>query len=305
LILPDRLKPGDTIGIITSASSIEIKKLKHAIPFFENLGLHVKLGTYIDREYGYLAGTDNERLTDFHRMVEDEDVKAIIFGRGGYGTGRIVPSVDCELVRNNPKIIWGYSDITYMHTAIRQKAGLVTFHGPMVVSDIAKDEFDDLSASLFKQLFEPTELVYTESISPLHVYASGRAKGQLVGGNLSLLASTMGTPYEIDTKGKILLLEDIGEEPYRIDGMLNQLRLAEKLDEAAGIVVGDFAETDSKSKRTRSLSEVFEDYFVNLSCPVVSGFKIGHCLPHFSVPLGAQAELAAEKKTLKIAPGVQ
>jgi muramoyltetrapeptide carboxypeptidase len=305
LILPKRLTQGDTIGIITSASSIETKKLKDALPFFENLGLQVKLGEYIDRKNGYLAGTDKERLADFHNMIEDQDVKAIMFGRGGYGTGRIVPSIDYELVKNNPKVIWGYSDITYMHTAIRQKTGLVTFHGPMVVSDIAKENFDELSARLFKQLFQPTELMYDESISPLRVYASGEGRGQLIGGNLSLLVSTIGTPYEIETEGKILLLEDIGEEPYRVDGMLNQLKLAGKLDKAAGIVVGDFAETGSSSKATRSLSEVFEDYFANLSCPVISGFKIGHCFPHFSVPLGVQAELLATEKTLKISPGVQ
>ncbi|WP_164217685.1 LD-carboxypeptidase [Virgibacillus sp. YIM 98842] len=305
MMLPERLKKGDMIGIITPSGPINTDKLKKAVPFFENMGLHVKLGEHIDQVNGYLAGTDHQRLQDFHTMLADDSVKAIIFARGGYGAGRIIPSIDYSLVKNNPKIIWGYSDITYLHTAIRQKTGLITFHGPMAVSDIAKDGFDELSAKLFKQLFQPVELIYTEKISPLDVLVPGEGEGELVGGNLSLIASTLGTPYEIDTKDKLLLLEDIGEEPYRLDSMLNQLKLAGKLEEAAGIIIGDFAETESNLKTTLTVSQVFSDYFEDLPCPVVSGFKIGHCFPHFSVPLGAKGQLQAKDKTLKIAPGVK
>jgi muramoyltetrapeptide carboxypeptidase len=305
MILPERLQRGDTIGIIAPSGPIDADKLKKTVPFFENMGLHVKMGEHIDHVNGYLAGTDRERLDDFHDMIADDSVKGIIFARGGYGAGRIVPSIDYKLVKNNPKIIWGYSDITYLHTAIRQNTDLVTFHGPMAVSDMAKDDFDELSARLFKQLFQPAELIYTEKISPLDVLVAGEGIGELVGGNLSLIASTLGTPFEIDTKDKLLLLEDIGEEPYRLDGMLNQLKLAGKLGEAAGIIVGDFAETESTLKTTLTISEVFTDYFANLSCPVMSGFKIGHCFPHFSVPLGTKAVMRAKDKTLKIAPGVR
>ncbi|GAB3789444.1 S66 peptidase family protein [Virgibacillus kimchii] len=305
MILPERLKKGDTIGIIAPSGPIDTDKLKKAVPFFEEMGLHVKLGKYISHVNGYLAGTDEERLTDLHAMLADDTVKAIIFARGGYGAGRIVSSIDYSLVKNNPKIIWGYSDITYLHTAIRQKAGLITFHGPMAVSDVAKDDFDELSAKLFKQLFQPADLIYTEKISPIDVLVSGESEGELIGGNLSLIASTIGTPFEIDTKDKLLLLEDIGEEPYRIDSMLNQLKLAGKLEAAAGVILGDFAETESDLKTTLSVSEVFSDYFGGLNCPVMSGFKIGHCFPHFSVPLGTKAVMSTKEKTLKIAPGVK
>src|SRR5699024_8508590 len=131
------------------------------------------------------AGSDDQRLNDFNTMINDDTIKAIVFARGGYGVGRIVPRMDFGAIQAHPKVIWGYSDITYMHTAIRQKTGLVTFHGPMAASDVGKNDFDDLSKGMFQQLFEPSELIYNESISPLEVYADGEATGRLVGGNLS------------------------------------------------------------------------------------------------------------------------
>lgn len=306
MILPERLYNGDTIGVIAPASPTDMERLKRAIPFFEKMGLHIKLGKHIDEVHGYLAGTDEQRLADFHDMIADKSVKAIIFARGGYGTGRIAKAIDYELIKQNPKIIWGYSDITYLHTTIRQSTGLVTFHGPMLASDIADADFDALSASLFQQLFKPAKLFYTDDISLLQVLVPGEATGTLVGGNLSLMVSTLGTAYEIDTSGKLLLLEDIGEEPYRVDAMLNQLRLAGKLTDAAGIIVGDFAEAEpKKEKPSLSLEQVFHDYFTDLKCPVMSGFKIGHCLPHFSVPLGTAAVLSTAKKSLTVEAGVK
>ncbi|AIF44651.1 LD-carboxypeptidase [Virgibacillus sp. SK37] len=305
MIKPERLQKGDTIGIIAPAGPPDQEKLQKAIPFLESLGLKVNVGKHINEIHGYLAGTDQQRLEDFHNMVADPTIKAIIFARGGYGTGRIVSSIDYELIRNNPKIIWGYSDITYLHTAIRQQTGLVTFHGPMVASDIGKEEFDDFSAEMFMQLFEPATYVYTEKVSPLHVISPGNGTGMLVGGNLSLIVSTLGTPFEIDTNGKLLLLEDIGEEPYRVDSMLNQLKLAGKLEKAAGVILGDFADAEPTLKHSLTLEKVFSDYLSNLNCPVLSGFKIGHCLPHFAVPLGVEAELSADTKTLTIQAGVK
>ncbi|MFC2948891.1 S66 peptidase family protein [Virgibacillus sediminis] len=305
MMYPQRLRKGDMVGVIAPASPVKRRRLDKGLKFLEELGLQVKLGKHVDMVYGYLAGEDSARLADFHDMVKDPDIKAIIFARGGYGTPRIASAVDYQLIRENPKIIWGYSDITYLHTAIRQKTGLVTFHGPMVASDMAKDDFDDLSRFMFQQLFGPTTLIYSEKISPLQTVAEGEAQGQLTGGNLSLLVSSLGTPFEIDTKGKLLLLEDIGEEPYRVDGMLNQLRLSGKLEEAAGIVVGDFAEAEAKLDTSLTLEEVFEHYLGDLGCPVLSGFRIGHCFPHFSVPLGTTARLSSREKTLVVNPGIQ
>ncbi|MGI8313885.1 S66 peptidase family protein [Halobacillus mangrovi] len=306
MILPKRLQKGDTVGVIAPASPPNLENLEKAIPFLENLGLQVKVGPNVSKTYGYLAGTDQERLDDLHAMFTDSDVSGIICAGGGYGTGRIVSSINFDLIKSNPKTFWGYSDITYLHTAIRQKTGLVTFHGPMLSSDVGKDSFEERSRAMFQQLFQPETLQYTESFSPLQTISDGEAEGELVGGNLSLLVNTMGSPYELDTKGKLLLIEDIGEEPYRVDSFLSQLKLAGKLKEAAGIVVGDFSEAEPKKRdQSLTLEDVYDYYFSRLNKPVVSGFKIGHCQPHFAVPLGAKATLSSSSKTLTIEPGVQ
>ncbi|WP_019413809.1 LD-carboxypeptidase [Paenisporosarcina sp. TG20] len=303
---PARLQKGDTIGIIAPSSPPKLENLHRSLSFIENLGLKIKMGKHVEQVNGYLAGTDDERLADLHDMLKDPDVKAIICAGGGYGAARYADRIDYQLMAEQPKILWGYSDITFLHTTIGQFANIVTFHGPMLASDVGKDSFHDLSARMFNQLFEPSELHYSEEVSPLTTLVGGVSQGELVGGNLSLLVSALGTKYEIDTRGKLLLIEDVGEEPYRVDGMLNQLRLAGKFADAAGIVIGDFSKPEStKRKVTLTLEEVFQYYFNDLSIPVVSGFKIGHCQPHFAVPLGVEARLDGHAKTLTILPGVE
>lgn len=303
---PLRLKKGDTIGVIAPSSPPNLGNLHTSLSFIEELGLNIKMGKYVENVYGYLAGTDEERLSDLHAMLKDPEVKGIIFAGGGYGAGRIADRIDYQLMAEQPKILWGYSDITYLHTTIGQFANVVTFHGPMLASDVGKDTFHELSARMFDQLFEPIELHYTEEIAPLHTIVGGVAQGELVGGNLSLLVSALGSKYEIDTRGKLLLIEDVSEEPYKVDSMLNQLRLAGKLNEAAGIVVGDFSKAEpDKRKVTLTLEDVLQHYLGDLGKPVVSGFKIGHCQPHFAVPLGVEARLDGDAKTLTILPGVQ
>ncbi|QSS99652.1 LD-carboxypeptidase [Pontibacillus sp. ALD_SL1] len=304
MLIPKRLKKGDTIGVIAPASPPNLDNVKKAIPFFEQKGLNVKLGPNVSRTYGHLAGTDEERLKDLHDFFQDPNIDGIICAGGGYGTARIADLIDYDLIRNNPKIFWGYSDITFLHTAIRQQTGLTTFHGPMLGSDIGKETFDDQSRAMFDQLFSPQTLNYDESFSPLHMISKGEASGEIVGGNLSLLVTSIGTSFEIDTKGKLLLIEDIGEEPYRIDSFLNQLRQAGKFEDAAGVIVGDFSESDPKKEASLSLDEVLHFYFANLNKPVLSGFKIGHCLPHFAIPFGTKGTLSTPSKTLTIEPGV-
>lgn len=304
-IRPRHLRKGDTIGIVSPSGPSKPKELHKGLSFFQALGLHTRLGEHVYESYGYLAGGDDKRLADFETMIKDSEIKAIIFARGGYGIGRIVPRMDFSAIQANPKIIWGYSDITYLHTAIRQKTGLITFHGPMVASDAAKTDFDELSKGMFQQLFEPSVLTYNETISPLEVYAGGEAAGELVGGNLSLLVSTLSTPYEIDTDGKLLLIEDVGELPYQVDGMLQQLKQAGKFEHLQGVVIGDFARaTPEDLERSLTLKQVFHDYFHQEDFPVVGGFKIGHCLPHFAVPLGVNAYLSADERTLTVEAGV-
>ncbi|TXL66645.1 LD-carboxypeptidase [Cerasibacillus terrae] len=301
MILPNRIHSGDTVGVISPAGAIKEEELMKALYFFESLSLNVKLGKHVTKKYGYLAGTDEERVEDFHEMIRDPEIKAIFCTRGGYGSGRIVDKLDYDLIKRNPKIIIGYSDITYLHTAIHQQANLVTFHGPMVVSDIAKEEFDYFSAFFLQyQLFSPREIIYSEAISTLTMIHEGKANGQLVGGNLSVLVSTIGTPYEIDMKGKIVFLEDTGEPIYKIDSMLNQLKYAGKLDEMSGMVLGHFDGIEDMNQ----LKEVFSHYLSPLDKPAMMGLDTGHCFPHYSIPLGVNATLDTKKKRLDIEPGV-
>ncbi|MEK5036435.1 S66 peptidase family protein [Sporosarcina sp. FSL K6-3457] len=305
-IRPQRLQQGDTIGIIAPAGPPNEEFLERSLAFLEQLGLKWKFGKSVKNVHGYLAGTDEERLDDLHDMFEDSSIKGIICAKGGYGSARFADKIDYQLMQENPKIFWGFSDITFLHTAMGLYSNLVTFHGPMLATNVGKESFDELSAKMFQQLFEPMELHYTEAIGPLETVTGGMAQGELVGGNLSLLASGIGTKFEVNTKGKLLFIEDIGEEPYRVDGLLNQLRLAGKLDDAVGIVVGDFANAEpKKGQLSLTLDEVFDHYFGNLGKPVVKGFKIGHCEPHFAIPLGVSARLDADSRTLTVLPGVE
>lgn len=305
-IRPQRLQKGDTIGILAPSSPPDQESLERSLSFLEELGLKWQFGKHVGSVYGYLAGTDEERLEDLHAMFADPNIKGIICAGGGYGSARYTDKIDLQLMNEHPKILWGFSDITFLHTAIGLYSNLVTFHGPMLASCVGRDSFHELSAKMFQQLFEPMELHYTEAISPLVTITGGVAKGELVGGNLSLLANSIGTKFEIDTKGKLLFIEDVGEEPYRVDGLLNQLRMAGKLTDAAGIVVGDFSDAEPKKRKVSlTLDEIFEHYFGNLGIPVVKGFKIGHCQPHFAIPLGVDGKLDADNRTLTILPGVQ
>ncbi|MBT2573667.1 LD-carboxypeptidase [Bacillus sp. ISL-51] len=303
---PKALQKGDTVGVIAPASPPDSEALKTAQLFLETeLGLQVKLGRALKNRHGYLAGEDRVRLDDLHDMFADKDVKAVLCACGGFGTGRIAADIDYGLIRSNPKIFWGYSDITFLHTAIHQNTGLVTFHGPMLSSDIGLDDVHPLTKASYQQLFSETEFTYTEDISPLSALSDGRAEGELAGGNLSLITSTLGTPFEIDTKGKLLFIEDIDEEPYQIDRMLNQLKMAGKLSDAAGILVCDFHQCEpQKKEKSLTLEQVLEDYIVKSGKPALKGFKIGHCSPSFAVPIGVRAVMDTVAKTVTIEPGV-
>ncbi|MDI3412432.1 LD-carboxypeptidase [Bacillus sonorensis] len=243
-----------------------------------------------------MAGTDEERLRDFHDMFQDPSVKAVICACGGYGTGRIAEKIDFDVIKSHPKIFWGYSDITFLHMAIQKRTNLITFHGPMLSSDIGKEDVHPLTKQSFQQLFQKMTLTLTEDVSPLEAVVKGKAKGELIGGNLALLVTTLGTPFEIDTRGKLLFIEDIDEEPYKIDRMLNHLKMAGKLSDAAGILLCDFHDCIPK-KRSESLTlkEIIEDYIVPESKLALSGFQIGHSSPNIAIPIGAEGMLDTEK----------
>jgi muramoyltetrapeptide carboxypeptidase len=305
LLKPNRLHIGDTVGVIAPASPPNQKILQRGIEFLKGLGLRVKVGKSVEKIYGYLAGSDEERLEDLHAMFLDSEVKAIFCACGGYGTARLAANIDYEIIKANPKILWGYSDITFLHTAIRQETGLITFHGPMLGSDIGKEDTHILSKQGFQQLFEPTEVSYTERFSPLETLVEGVASGELVGGNLSLIVSTLGTPFEIDTNGKILFVEDVNEEPRSVDRMLNQLKMAGKLNDVNGIVIGDFCDCTPNRELTLTLEEVINHYVLWANKPAIRGFMMGHCNPHISIPLGAKAVLNTNNKILIVESGIE
>jgi muramoyltetrapeptide carboxypeptidase len=304
-VKPNRLEKGDTVAVIAPASPPNKENLKRGLKFLEELGLNYKLGKSLYAEFGYLAGNDQERLADLQEMFIDDEVKGIICAGGGYGTARIASAIDYETIKKNPKIFWGYSDITFLHTAIRQQTGLVTFHGPMLASDIGKEDADQISKDTFQQLFAPTDLNYSSEVSQIEELVPGSAKGSLVGGNLSLLSSSMGTQHEIDTEGKILLIEDINEEPRAVDRMLNQLHMAGKLQGAAGIIVGDFNNCVPERELSLTLEEVIGHYIKLAGRPALKGFKMGHCSPHIAVPLGATASINTKEKTLFVESGIK
>jgi len=292
------LQKGDLVGVIALSSLVEPEKLGDALAFLDELGLRYIVGDTIHAKHDYLAGDDETRLADLHEMVKNPEVKAIFCAKGGYGSARIAEKVDYTLLEENPKIFWGFSDLTYLHCAINEYANLVTFHGPLLM---AASKMDDLSKKMFLQLFSPMEIQYTEAISPLTTIAGGVARGEIIGGNLYRLVSTLGTKFEVRTEGRILLIEELGETIPGIDSMLQQLKQARKLEQLAGVIIGSFTQTGADEA---ALHLLMKEYFAELGIPVVAGFKIGHETTNIAIPLGVDAILDAQEKVLKILPGV-
>ena len=305
MMKPSKLKKGDKVGVIAPASPPKSAPLKKGIQFLEELGLEVKVGNSVHKKYGYLAGKDTERIEDIHRMFADQDVKAIFSACGGFGTGRIVSRLDFELIRQNPKIFWGYSDITFLHTAIHQQTGLVTFHGPMLSSDIGLEDVHGASKESFRQLFQTKDIEYTHDKTKLETVSEGVATGPVIGGNLTLLVSTLGTPFEVNTKGKIFFIEDIDEEPYQVDRMLNQLKMAHKFKDASGIIIGDFKNCEPKKReRSLTLDEVLTEHIANAGKPAIKGFNIGHSSPNIAIPVGSIGTMNTLEHSFKIESGI-
>ncbi len=309
IVKPRALRPGDTVGLVAPSSYIfDIWRIDDAVARVEALGLKSKLGRYVKGRHGYMAGTEKERLEDLHSMFGDRAVAGVFCLGGGYGTPRLLDGLDYELIRKNPKIFLGYSDITGLHLAITKKAGLVTFHGPVAMSALPPWTLGYLKKALFVpepigELANPPEEDPLAPAFPLHTVSPGKTRGPITGGNLTLISATMGTPYEIETKGRILFLEDTGEAPYRVDRMLTQLKLARKLSEAAGIVWGtctDCTPAKSSFEINLSLSELLEEILGGLGKPVLAGLVFGHTKEKPTIPIGVEAELDAGAKRVTI-----
>lgn len=303
IILPPKLQRGARIGLIAPASFANEDKIRKAIANLESLGLIVEEGKYLYQENGFMGGSDGERVEDIHTMFRREDIDGIWCVRGGYGTTRILEMLDYDLIRSHTKVFIGYSDITALHQAFFTQAGLVSFHGP-----VASSEFSDYSIqSIRKALFDGD---YNYSVSPVgnpgegeesfRVLRSGKAKGRIVGGNLSLLAAICGTQYMPNLEGKIVFIEDIGEASYRIDRMLVQLIQAAELKKAAGIVFGNFTNCGPEEGSTdQTISEVIHDHFSSLDIPVVTGYSIGHIDKQATLAVGMMAELDGDSGVMR------
>lgn len=311
MILAKALRPGDTVGLITPGTYVtDPDKLALAKRTLDHFGLKTRLGKNVGRRAGYFGSSSDERLDDLHAMFRDPGVQAVFAIRGGYGSAQLLDRIDYDLIRRNAKVFLGYSDITALHLAINKYSSLVTFHGPIVLSPFTEYTQRYFRSALFeakplRQISNPPEENRLRPVYSLRTISSGVARGPLIGGNLTLISTTMGTPYEIDTSGKILFLEDIDEETYRIDRMLTQLRLARKLDEAAGIVFGrcqDCGPRDYKPslESNYSLGEVLDNILGKLRVPVLYGLTVGHTPDQLTLPLGVMAALDADKGILDV-----
>ncbi len=305
---PRALASGQTIGLLAPSSGLpDTEKLPIAVGYLESLGYKVTAAESCLARYGYLAGPDALRAGDINRFFADDTVDAILCVRGGYGASRILGSLDYDVIRANPKVFSGYSDITALHSAFREKANLVTFHGLMAVSDMAREENDAFSAASFwRAVGDPAPIgpVLNPEGFPRETLVPGRAKGPLIGGNLSLLISLMGTPYAYDFDGAILFMEEIDESRYAVDRYLAQLKNAGVFDRCAGVLLGEFTDiTTSDEEHSLTLPQVFEDLLGDIGKPVLAGIRCGHCTPNLTLPFGVMCEMDAEEKTVEIVEG--
>jgi muramoyltetrapeptide carboxypeptidase len=297
MIKPRALQKGDRIAVIAPAGPPDKELLLQGKRVLEEMGLEVIIGRHVFAMDDDLTVLDRKRLADLYDSFFDPSIRGIICANGGFGTARIAPMIDYEKIKKNPKIFWGYSDITYLLNAIQKFSDLVTFHGPMVASDLNDEERTKETASSFLSLFSGEPFTYDSSKSPLNIIACGTGEGRLVGGNLTLLTNGLGTPFQVNTEGAILLIEDVEEPAFKINLMLTHLEQAGVFDAVEGVVIGNFQVEPDEYEKIR---KVFQDFFACVSFPVVENFYIGHCQPNYGVPLGVNAKLTTSPPTLVI-----
>ncbi len=300
--LPPSLKPGATIGVVGPASPMIEERLQKGIFYLENEGFAVKLGKSARQVYGYLAGSDQSRADDLNSMFLDPEVNAIFCTRGGYGTPRILDLIDYDAVAKNPKILVGYSDITALQMAIFSQANLVTFSGPMVAVEMGKG-IDKFTENHFWSMLANAPFPYrlTADAERFPHFPVGTAEGILMGGNLAMLAALVGTQYLPSLENAILVIEDIGDEPYQIDRNLTQLRLSGLLDKLSGLVLGRFTDCEPSSKNSLTLEQIILDVTGHLNLPTLTHFPYGHIDRKYTLPFGVPVFLNADEGYLEIA----
>ncbi len=294
IVKPPRLRRGDVIGVCAPASSASAREdLESGVRYLEKMGFRVRLGRNVHRRRGYLAGSDAERASDINDFFSDRTVKAIFTVRGGYGSGRILSLLDYPLMRRHPKIFVGYSDITALHFAMLARAGLITFSGPMVAVEMSQGLEGQVEARFWENLMHPRPPLAMTSASRGTTAAGKKpVKGRLLGGNLTLIATLLGTPYFPRIRDPLILIEEIDERPYRVNRMLQQLKLAGVLDRAAGIALGRFIDCrPEKGKPSLTIQQVIEDTFSGYRYPVLAGIPYGHFKESLSFPIGIRVKL--------------
>ena len=296
----ESLKKGDTIGLIAPAGplrDIKIEEIKYEL---NRLGYQVKIGKSCYLSYkGYLSGKDKDRALDLERMFLDKDVDAIICVRGGYGCARILDLIDFTIIRDNPKIFVGFSDVTALHIAINQLSNLATYHGIMAASIKKWDDFT--YNSLIKALnFKEELIIENSSNEKLISLYEGCCEGIITGGNLSVIISTLGTKYEINTKNKILFIEEVGEYTYKVDKMLNHIQMAGKFNDCKGIIFGEFTNCKKAFKNDEGILNILKEIAKKNKKPTIYNLKSGHCMPMVTIPLNMNCYLDCNENEIKI-----
>lgn len=292
-----RLKSGDKVGVITPGSALKPEDFDRALENIRLLGLDPVPSTFANQRYGFLGGTDYQRLSDLHEVFKNDEIKGVVCARGGYGSARIISNIDYSIIRRNPKVIIGFSDITALLNAVYQKTGLICFHGPVGAS-----EFTEFTKSEFQKIIMNGDKLSLNADG--YAIKEGKANGKLVGGNLSLITAMAGTRNEINFNGKIAFIEEVGESPYRIDRMLTQLIESGGLNNAKGIAFGSFAGCDVDPKDPEyeikfKLNQVLANRCSRLSIPVYYGFDFGHVADNATIPVGLNVEFDASLGSIK------
>lgn len=296
------MRPGQTVGLVAPSFALaKPHQLQEAVASLEGFGYHVKVGESCLARHGCFAGPDALRAEDINHMFRDDAVDAILCARGGYGATRMLHLLDYDAIRANPKVFSGYSDVTALHASLMARAGLVTFHGLMAASDLAADGCDPFSLDAFwRVVSNPVAAgpLRNPAGSARYAIAPGKAQGPLAGGNLTMLASLLGTPYAPDTEGALLFIEEVGEHTYAVDRLLTQLENAGTLARVAGIVLGAFTACEPEKPDHFSLEAVLRERLGHLGVPVLAGVCCGHVTPKLTLPLGVLCAMDAEAGTL-------
>ncbi len=283
MIKPSKLKPGDAVGVVSPAGPVNRNELNADLHFLKTKGFTVHVAPHVYDRQEYLAGNDEDRLSDLHDMFRNTEIEAVFCSRGGYGSLRLLDRIDYDLIRKNPKILVGYSDITALLTAISKKTGLITFHGPMVKG------LSSLPEKAWRNLVQMISSEQPASFSPMSGYSlrGGKATGPIMGGNLSLICRLLGTPFMPSLAGCILFIEDRGEALYRLDRMLTHLTLAGSFDGIKGLITGQFIDCGEQT----AIDRLIKERFTPMNIPMAAGFPLGHGPENTTLPLGILAEL--------------